>query len=230
MPSFENIQAHATTPKGANGIGLVLFDYGQVLSRPPDPTAWARMQSITALSHERLHEAYWLFRHDYDRGALDAHAYWNEVARHADIALSDTQIAELLTADVDLWTQPNQPMIAWAGRLQRAGMRTAILSNIGDAMATGVTARLEWLKGFERCIWSYALKLAKPDPEIFRRTIELLRIAPDSVLFIDDKEENITAARGTGMRALQYSTQAEFAAEMLRSGFTSLLETGSQHR
>lgn len=225
MPSFENTQARATI---ADGIELVLFDYGQVLSQPPDPAAWLRMQSVTELSDARMHEAYWRFRHDYDRDALNGLAYWREVARHAGIALSDAQIDALLAADVDLWTRPNQPMIAWAGRLQRAGVRTAVLSNIGDAMAAGVTARLEWLKGFERCIWSCALKLAKPDPEIFRRTIELLRVMPEHILFIDDKEENIAAARGAGMQALQYSAQANFAAEMLGGGFSSLLEIGSR--
>ena len=226
MASSERTNAHASFDDGVVAIELVLFDYGQVLSQPPDPVAWARMQTIAGLGDAQLHEAYWRFRHDYDRDALNSRAYWSEVARHANISLSDAQIDALEAADVDLWTQPNAPMIAWAGWLQRAGVRTAVLSNIGDAMAAGVTARLEWLKGFERRIWSYALKLAKPDPEIFRRTIELLQVAPERALFVDDKEENVEAARGTGMQAIQYATQTAFEADMLRSGFSSLLQIG----
>lgn len=210
-------------------IELVLFDYGQVLSQPPDPRAWSRMQTITGLDDTHLHEAYWRFRHDYDRDALNGRAYWRAVAEHASILLNDQQIDSLLLADIDLWTQPNQPMIAWAGRLQRAGVRTAILSNIGDAMAEGVTTRLGWLKEFERCIWSYALKLAKPDPEIFRKTVDVLQVVPEHILFIDDKEENVEAARGVGVQAIQYTTQAEFEHAMREHGFNALLEPSLSH-
>ena len=214
MESFANNQAAAPS-----NIEVVLFDYGQVLSLAPDPGAWSWMRSITGLSDAQLHEAYWRFRHDYDRDALNSYTYWREVALHAGIALQDEQIAELEAADVDLWTRPNQPMIDWAQRLQRAEVRTAILSNIGDAMAIGVTARLEWLKGFELCVWSYALKMAKPDLEIFRRTAEMLAISPKRVLFIDDKEENVAAAREVGMRGMQYSTQSAFEAQMRDGGY-----------
>ena len=191
----------------AGGIEVVLFDYGQVLSAPPDPEAWARMRAITGLAEEPLHEGYWAFRHAYDRGELTGREYWYALADRTAIALSETQVNALLVADVDLWTRPNPPMIAWAGQLQRAVMRTAVLSNIGDAMAAGLTARLDWLKGFERCIWSYALRLAKPEPEIFCKTLRLLGASPEHVLFVDDKEENVAAARALGIKAVRYTGQ-----------------------
>ncbi len=230
MNATQNDHAASPASRCDAEIELVLFDYGQVLSLPPDPAAWSRMQAITGLSDPLLHEAYWKFRHDYDRNALNGRAYWNEVAKHTGVSLSDAQMDALLIADVDLWTQPNRPMIAWAERLQRAGVRTAILSNIGDAMAEGVTARLEWLKGFERCVWSYALDLAKPELKIFRRTAEMLQTAPVRILFIDDKEENVAAAREVGMKAIRYSSQAEFEAEMRERGLAYLLDAASAER
>jgi len=204
----------------------VLFDYGMVLSAPPDPTAWARMRAICGLDEDRLHAAYWAFRHGYDRGALTAMEYWKAVARYAGVAINSAQIDALLAADLDLWTQPNPPMIAWAGQLQRAGARTAILSNIGDAMAEGLVAQLPWLAGFERCIWSYALLLAKPDPTIFVKTAEMLHTAPAGILFIDDKEENVAAAAALEMQTIQYTDHAEFVREMRDRSFNSLLEAG----
>ncbi len=111
-------------------VDTVLFDYGMVLSGPPDPAAWAKLRAITSLDEERLHAAYWNFRHDYDRGALTGHAYWKAVAARTGITLDDAAIAKILPIDVDLWTKPNPPMIEWAQRLQRAGIHTGILSNI----------------------------------------------------------------------------------------------------
>jgi putative hydrolase of the HAD superfamily len=211
-----------------NPINVVLFDYGQVLSGPPDPVAWARLRDLTDRDEARLHEAYWHFRHDYDRGALTGPTYWQAVADRTGITLDAAKLAALLAVDIDLWTSLNFPMVEWAGRLQRAGIRTGILSNIGDAIARGVVAKLPWLSGFDHCIWSYALHMAKPDPAIFLKTAEILSAAPASILFLDDREDNIAAAAALGFQTILYkcADHAAFEREMRRRGLARLLDAG----
>jgi putative hydrolase of the HAD superfamily len=205
-------------------IDAVVFDYGQVLSGPPDPGAWARMREVTGLDEGPLHAGYWAHRDDYDRGALTGRAYWHAVASHAGVGFDEAQVAALLAADVDLWTQLNQPMVEWAGQLQRAGMRTGILSNIGDAIAAGIVAKLEWLGGFDHCTWSHALFMAKPEPAIFLKTAAALRVAPGNIFFIDDRAENVAAAAAVGMQTIRYGAHGEFEGEMRGRGLGWLLE------
>jgi putative hydrolase of the HAD superfamily len=212
----------STTPR----IDVVLFDFGQVLSNPPNAAAWARIRTITGLDEAPLHAAYWAARHDYDRAALTGSAYWHAVAAHAGIEFDGVQIAALFTADVDLWTDLNQTMVDWAARLQRAGIRTGILSNIGDTIAEGIIARLPWLSAFEHCTWSHALFLAKPQPAIFLQTAAALNAAPANILFIDDREDNIAAASAVGMQTIHYTTHPAFEREMHQRGFDSLLLAG----
>lgn len=185
-------------------VHAVLFDYGMVLSGPPDPIAWQQMRSITGLTEQALHAGYWAYRHDYDRDTLNAQAYWPKVAEHAGTIFTPEQIEALNEADIDLWTQLNAPMLTWAQNLQRAGVRTGILSNIGDAMADGVLAKFDWLSAFDHCTWSYALKLAKPEAAIYHSAAAGLKTPAANILFIDDKPENIEAARAVGMQAIQY--------------------------
>ena len=210
----------------ANRVDTVLFDYGQVLSCPPNAGAWAKMLTITGLDEVRFHAAYWEFRHDYDRAALTGPAYWHAVAARAGVTFDDTQMAELLSTDVDLWTDLNMPMVEWAGRLQRAGVRTGILSNIGDSIAEGLIAKLPWIAGFYHCVWSHALFMAKPEPAIFIKTAEALETASSNILFIDDREENIAAAAKIGMQTILFSTNEAFEREMRDRGLSSLLNVG----
>ena len=212
--------------KAAPHIDTVLFDYGMVLSGPPDPAAWTKLRAIASLDEERLHAAYWDFRRDYDRGTLTGHAYWKAVAARTGITLDDATIAKILPIDVDLWTKPNPPMIEWAQRLQRAGIRTGILSNIGDAIAEGIVAKLPWLSRFDHCTWSHALFMAKPEPAIYIKTAEALHTAPANILFIDDREENIVAAQSLGMQAFHFTDFTHFEHEMRERGFASLLDVG----
>ncbi len=204
----------------------VLFDYGMVLSAPADPAAWARMLSITGLTEEALHREYWAHRHAYDRGDLSGETYWQAVAHGAGIDLSPSQLDDLIAADVDLWAQLNPPMVAWAAQLQQARIPTGILSNIGDAMALGLLARHTWLASFDYCLWSHSLNMAKPEPAIYLAAAEGLRTEPASILFIDDKAENIAAALATGMQAIQYTSHPAFEREMHARGLTYLLEPG----
>jgi putative hydrolase of the HAD superfamily len=214
------------TEAATSRIEAVLFDFGLVLSGPPDPAAWARMRAITSLDEDPLHAAYWEYRHDYDRGTLTGPAYWHAVAAHAGTTIDAAQVNALIIADTDLWTQLNTPMVEWALRLQRAGIRTGILSNIGDAIAEGICAKLPWLSGFDHCTWSHALFLAKPELAIYIKTAEALKTPPANILFIDDREVNTAAAIATGMQAIRYTTHAEFEREMHARGFTALLEAG----
>ena len=55
-----------------------------------------------------------------------------------------------------------------------------------------------------RVFCSAQFKLAKPDPQIFRRCLAALGADPEQAFFIDDKRENAEGARAAGMRSHHY--------------------------
>jgi putative hydrolase of the HAD superfamily len=205
-------------------VKAVLFDYGMVLSGPPDPAAWSRLRTITNLSEDLLHREYWAHRHAYDRGELTAETYWHKAATGAGIVLTPSQLSELIAADVDFWSTLNPPMLEWTQCLQSAGIRTGILSNMPGAMETGLRARHPWIENFDHNTWSHSLRLAKPEPAIYLHAAQGLNTPPANILFIDDRIENIDAAINTGMQAIQYTTHHAFEQEMHRRGLHHLLQ------
>lgn len=205
-------------------VQAVLFDYGLVLTGPPAPAAWADMKHILATDEEAFHEAYWRFRLDYDRGTLSGVTYWQHVAEALGRTLTSADLQALIDADTRLWTEPNQPMIDWAARLQAAGIRTGILSNLGDAMESGVRAHCTWLEAFHHHTFSHRLGTAKPDPAIYAHAAQGLGVPPEAVLFIDDRQDNIEAARNAGMQAVQYTDHDAFLRSMDQAGLAPLLQ------
>ena len=206
-----------------SSISAVLFDFGNVLSGPPDPAVWLRMQQMSGLNAATLDREYWTPRDDYDRGTLTGEAYWDAVAENAGTNFTREQRTKLLALDVELWTSMNEPMLAWVRELHEAGVRTGILSNIGDAMAEGIRAKFDWIGRFHHAIWSHSLKMRKPEPEIYAAAAHGLGVAPQHILFIDDKVENIDAAIAAGMQGIVYIDHAAFEAEMERQGYAGLL-------
>ncbi len=223
-PATSVSQPSASQTINAPEIRAVLFDYGQVLSLGPNAAAWERLRQTVGGTPEIFHKAYWEPRHDYDRGTLDGTAFWHHVARSVGHpGLSDSDLETLYKTDIDLWTDLNEPMVSWARELHRRGVRTGILSNIGDRMETGIRQSFDWIEAFHHCTWSHRLNLAKPDLAIYRHAAKGLETAPEHILFIDDREDNIDAARAAGMIAIRYTTHEAFLTEMLRLGLDELL-------
>jgi putative hydrolase of the HAD superfamily len=202
-------------------IQAVLFDFGQVLSLPPDPVVWERMKSLSRLREEQLHARYWEHRDAYDSGHLTGDVYWRRIAGEE---LDAETLAGLKLADVDLWTRMNPPMMKWVAALHAAGFRTGILSNMPDAMAEGICERFDWIANFDHAVWSHALKLRKPQPEIYAVAVAGLGVAAEHILFLDDKAENIAAAEAAGMHGIVYTDHAAFEQEMTARGFGDLLK------
>lgn len=205
-------------------IEAVLFDYGLVISAPQVPSAWSRMKTITGLDEPELHAGYWEHRHEYDRGTHTGEEFWRLAVGRSGGTVNEQQVAELIAADVDLWGDLNQPMVDWIWRLQKAGVKTGILSNMGDAMERGLSAKYAWLDQFHHRVWSYTLKLAKPEAEIYRHAVEGLGVEAGRVLFVDDKVENIAAAEAAGLQGIVYGEHAAFEREMKERGLAELLE------
>jgi putative hydrolase of the HAD superfamily len=87
----------------------------------------------------------------------------------------------------------------------RARYRVAFLSNSNEIHAELIPKKFATLfQKDDRFIFSHRFKVAKPDPEIFRRTLEVLGTQAPNVIFIDDLIENVTAARSIGIQAFQF--------------------------
>jgi putative hydrolase of the HAD superfamily len=59
--------------------------------------------------------------------------------------------------------------------------------------------------------------LRKPQPEMYRRALDILGRPAERVLFIDDRQENAAAAAAVGMKAIRFD-----GAERLRRDFETL--------
>jgi putative hydrolase of the HAD superfamily len=204
-------------------LRAVIFDYGMVLTGPPDPAAHAELVRITGLPAEKLDALYWADRNAFDAGELNGRTYWQGLAKKAGLMLGPAAIEELIHWDARLWMALNPPMLAWAAALKARGLRTAILSNMSDTVLQAMEQEFDWLTRFDVLVWSYQLGIVKPDPAIYRHTLAELGTRPDETLFIDDKRPNVEAARALGIHAIQYSSVEDLRQELIAAGLDGVL-------
>ena len=199
-------------------LRAVIFDYGMVLTGQPSAEAHDAMLRITGLPHDRFEAIYWADRHAYDEGKLTGLQFWQKITRDAQLNLDAAAIDELNLWDARMWTTQNPAMLAWQHRLKQHGIRTAILSNMGDSVLANIEREFDWLPRFDVLVWSFQHKMAKPEPAIYRFVLEKLATRPEETLFIDDKQPNIDAARALGFIAIQFSTVDKLRDDLITAG------------
>ncbi len=200
-------------------LRAVVFDFGMVLTGLPDATAHAALERITGLSGETFERSYWADRHAYDEGKLSGLQFWKKFCADAGLGLDPATIEELNRWDARMWTTQDPAMVRWHGQVRERGLKTAVLSNMGDSVHASIMAAFPWLRDFDALVWSYELGYAKPDPRIFRHTLEKLGTQAQETLFLDDKPANVEAARAQGMHGLVYSDLPRLRADLISRGW-----------
>jgi len=208
-------------------LRAVVFDYGMVLTGPQDPGAHATLMQLTGLPLDQFEALYWADRHAYDEGKLTGLEFWRKILRVAGLSAgpagADSLAEELTLWDARMWTTENPAMLVWQLELKRRGIRTAILSNMGDNVLANMEREFDWLGRFDVLVWSYKLGMAKPEPAIYRHVLTELGVQPDEALFLDDKLVNIEAARALGIRAIQFSSVDKLREDLIAAGLDAEL-------
>ena len=184
----------------------VVFDYGEVLSRPQDETHRAAMERLAGVPADRFWNAYWSERRAYDAG-LAATEYWGRVAERAGASWDTARVQALWASDVASWLPADPQVTAIAGALAERGVRLALLSNAPSDIA-GALRHSPVLAPFASAFFSCDLRLCKPDPAVYRHVLDELGTEPARTVFVDDREENVLAAKREGIDAHHYEGPA----------------------
>lgn len=189
-------------------ITAIIFDYGNVLSLPQQPSDFEDLARVLDIGRVLVESLYWKYRVPYDKGEWSADRYWNQIAEDAETKFNQKQIEDAINVDVTSWLRCNKDVVGWAAQLTRAGLKTAILSNMPHDLRKRINADGSWLPKFDHHTYSCVLNVVKPQAQIYEHCVGGLGVNAQETLFIDDRQENIDAALAFGMNAILFeSTQ-----------------------
>lgn len=198
----------------ASAIRAVIFDYGEVLCPIAPLQKFAPMAKILNITPQRLVERYMQNRLDYDRGDVTAAEYWGGFGRENGVALASAHIDELDRRDCDLWWNLDPILLDWVDGLRANGIKAGVISNMFIGLAKQIREKAPWLNRFDDYTFSAEIRATKPDPAIYRHSLQQLGVKASEALFLDDRETNIKGAQAIGMEGLLYSTPARLREDL----------------
>lgn len=200
--------------KPMSAFTAVVFDLFGVIACAQSPAGRAEILAAAGVPAGRTGEfwrAYWELRPSYDRGRLSGPDYWRSVAAAVDTTCTRAWIAELIAADCGSWRAVDPRMLDLLDVLARCGLTLGLLSNIPPELADESLQRHAWLSRFAVLGFSCRIGHVKPEPAAFDWCIRTLGVEPARILFVDDREENIRAARACGMQGHLFTDAATLA-------------------
>lgn len=190
---------------------VVVFDYGEVISVTPSETDRTALVELAGGDHDVFWPAYWRHRLDLDQGTLGIQQYWRGIERELGEQWDDARIHRLWLADFRSWLTIDPGTLDVLLALKEGGTRLALLSNAGRDFGSyfrhGTLGDL-----FEEVFVSGELGTVKPDAAIFRHVLDTLGVAPERMVFIDNKEENVRGAEAVGIAGHVFTTAVDLRA------------------
>src|SRR6201984_97960 len=161
-----------------SNVKAVIFDYGDVLCFRPTPAQIEASARILDVPPDQFNALWGRHRDRFDRGDLTADAYWSQFAKDAGKSVTAAQLRDLAQNDVAMWSSLNPAILGWLEDLSKAGIKTAVLSNMHADMAEYARENFKWLSRLTHVTLSAEIRSIKPAPEIYEHCLEGLNVAP----------------------------------------------------
>lgn len=183
------------------GIKAVAFDFGNVISEPQDPSTIGLLAAIGDVTEDQARDIAFNGREEWDRGDLSGPDHYRRgFARHGKEA-DEGVIHAFMRADLESWASLNEESVKLVEAVKAAGFRTAILSNMPREFIGTVRKRFPIVSKVDVGVFSCEHSVVKPAKEIYGILLKELKAEATEVLFFDDMQANIDAARSVGIQA-----------------------------
>ncbi len=205
----------------------VLFDVEGVIAHPDDDvlahgfaTLWPGLRRDEVEAARDGAALYPLWER-YSIGAIDGRSYWRAVieslGRTADDGRLDA-LAELLSRA--WWAEIDPEILALVDALRAAPapdgpMKVGLLSN---SCADHDTALASFAPRFDAACFSHRVGRRKPDAAAYLGAAAALGVAPERILFVDDRVRNTAAAERAGMATVVFTTVAALREALMAHG------------
>ena len=212
------LAARMVRPGKSPVVDAVIFDLGRVLVDFP----WHDHAKGLGLSPEglsfvenRIYESdLW---HSLDQGTKTREEVIRAFAAEAPQLEPDIR---LYLETIYNCLEPYPYTSPWLASLQAAGYRTFILSNwpIGAVQEMRERGAMDFEQYTNAAVMSCDVHLLKPDPEIYRLLLRQYGLTASRCVFIDDREENVEAARDLGLAAFRFENYPDAVSKLASLG------------
>lgn len=195
-------------------ISHIFFDIGGVLGT----NGWDREQRDKAVKRFKLDPEDFQCRHEevvgeWEEGHITIDEYLEITVFHKPVDFSRDEFVEFMRSQ----SVPNEGVIALARSLTGNPDYTLMtLNNESDELNRYRITRFGISQLFEAFLSSCWLGVRKPTQKFYERGLGIAQASPETSLFIDDRQQNLTPAANLGMTCIRFTSVSQLRSDLER--------------
>ena len=195
-------------------ITHIFFDIGGVLGT----NGWDREQRLAAVNHFDLDAEDFQWRHEevvgeWEEGRITLDEYLDIAVFYTERSFSREDFRQFMCAQ----SLPNDDTIRIARALSRDPRYTLMtLNNESEGLNIYRIERFGISEIFEAFISSCWLGVRKPIRRFYNRALGIAHATPETSLFIDDRQQNLTPASSLGMNVILFKSASQLRSDLER--------------
>ena len=187
----------------------VVFDFGGVMTVSPKDDDWPVYAYCAKFGVDRaaVDRGWQRYRNLWDGGFISFAEFYRRTFADAGATIGAAQLDVLWELDAADWFRTlRTDTLALMRRLKTSGKKLGVLSNLSPESYERlfVPRCAEYRALLDAEVISGLELLFKPEEPIYRLTERRMGLPPDRLIFLDDTESNVLAARAFGWRAEIY--------------------------
>ena len=186
---------------------------GVLLNNGWDRTMRKRAAEKFALDYEELNERHHLTFDTYEQGKLNLDEYLHRVIFYEKRTFTPAVFKQFMFEQ----SQPYPEMIELVKALKaRHQLKIVTVSNEGRELTLHRLRHFGLTTFVDSFVSSCFVHYRKPDADIYLMALDVAQIAPEAVIYVDDRPMFVDVATGLGMRGLRhvdYATTKQTLAE-----------------
>lgn len=194
----------------------IVFDFGGVLTGGPNREAVVNfIQNSFHFSKEEFEKVNLEKQQAVKQGKTDEE-FWISYAKTKGIKLP-SDWGESFRSVMQDAIGVNPQMYVLINQLKEKQIPVALLSNIDERLSKLVRG-FGLYEPFNPCLLSCEIGIEKPDLKAYEFLLKELNLPAKEVLFIDDKPENIEAAKAVGLDTILFQSEQQLRGELSKRG------------
>ena len=203
---------------GNHSIKAVIFDLGNVLI---DFDHRIAAKKISRFTDKNPQEIFNLFFDSeltalFEEGKITPHNFFSEVKKILNSKLDYAKFLPIWN-EIFFLSERNQAVYNLV-KILKEQYKIALLSNINILHFDYLKKNFSVFDAFHNIITSFESGLRKPDPLIYKKTLDLLDATPQDTFYTDDRVELTEKARTLGIRGFVFKGIEQLKIDLLDNG------------
>ena len=195
-------------------IKAIIFDYGGVLGENPSKKIYQRVAKEFGVGKGIIKVNFLKLIFQIQKDQIEEGVFWKKLAEKLKIK-DQRRLRTVWPDEHQKSASINRELLSFIGNLKKK-YTLCLLSNSARFYRNDSIEKM-LKKRFHHIIYSFDVKMRKPERKIYRYLLKKINLKPADCLFIDDSKEALDAGGQMGMRTILFTTVPAFKKSLRRA-------------